>query len=192
MTLDEKVRQLGNKAIGVPRIGLPHYEWWSEAQHGVSNVCPGIFFDIELIPGTRSFPAVIHTTASFNKSLWKTIGRAVSTEARAMYNLGRAGLTYWSPNINVVRDPRWGRIAETPGEDPFVVGTYASNYVRGLQDVEGAGETKYLDSRPLKVSACCKRYTAYDVDAWLGIDRYHYDARMTEQDIYVGDFSSSL
>nr|TKS16683.1 hypothetical protein D5086_0000021140 [Populus alba] len=177
MTLDEKVRQLGDKAIGVPRIGLPHYEWWSEAQHGVSNVGPGTFFD-ELIPGATSFPTAIHTTASFNKSLRKTIGQAVSTEARAMYNLGRAGLTYWSPNINVVRDPRWGRIAETPGEDPFVVGTYASNYVRGLQDVEGAGETKDLDSRPLKVSACCKRYTADDVDAWLGIDRYHYDARM--------------
>lgn len=95
-----------------------------------------------------------------------------------MYKLGRAGLTYWSPNINVVRDPRWGRITETPGEDPFVVGTYASNYVRGLQDVEGAGETKDLNSRPLKVSTCCKHYTAYDVDAWLGIDRYHYDARV--------------
>ncbi|KAL9404038.1 hypothetical protein Peur_001010 [Populus x canadensis] len=112
--------------------------------------------------------------------------QVVSAEARAMYNLGRAGLTYWSPNINVViRDPRWGRITETPGEDPFVVGTYASNYVKGLQDVEGAGETKDLNSRPLKVSTCCKHYAAYDVDAWLGIDRYHYDARVTEQDIYV-------
>lgn len=74
MTLDEMVQQLGDKAIGVPRIGLPHYEWWSEAIHGVSNVGPGIFFD-ELIPGTTSFPTVIHTTASFNKSLWKTIGQ---------------------------------------------------------------------------------------------------------------------
>lgn len=106
--------------------------------------------------------------------------QVVSTEARAMYNLGRAGLTYWSPNINVVRDPRWGRITETPGEDPFVVGTYASNYVRGLQDVEGTLDTTDLNSRPLKVSACCKHYTAYDVDAWLGIDRYHYDARVSK------------
>jgi beta-D-xylosidase 4 len=63
-----------NKAIGVPRIGLPHYEWWSEALHGVSNVGPGTFID-ELIPGAKSFPTVIHTTASFNKSLWKTIGQ---------------------------------------------------------------------------------------------------------------------
>jgi beta-D-xylosidase 4 len=74
MTLDEKVQQLGNKAIGVPRIGLPHYEWWSEALHGVSNVGPGTFFN-ELIPGATSFPTVIHTTASFNKSLWKSIGQ---------------------------------------------------------------------------------------------------------------------
>ncbi|KAJ8761238.1 hypothetical protein K2173_001294 [Erythroxylum novogranatense] len=109
--------------------------------------------------------------------------QAVSTEARAMFNLGRGGLTYWSPTINVVRDPRWGRITETPGEDPFVVGTYATNYVRGLQDVEGQENTTDLTSRPLKVSACCKHYTAYDVDNWNGTDRYHYDAEVTEQDM---------
>ncbi|OVA16673.1 Glycoside hydrolase [Macleaya cordata] len=183
MTLAEKVLQLGNKAYGVDRLGLPKYQWWSEALHGVSDVGPGTRFD-DLIPGATSFPPVILTAASFNQSLWKNIGQVVSTEARAMYNLGRAGLTYWSPNINVVRDPRWGRITETPGEDPFVVGTYAANYVRGLQDVEG-NETysKDLNSRPLKVSACCKHYAAYDVDNWLGVDRYHFDARVTEQDM---------
>lgn len=102
--------------------------------------------------------------------------QAVSTEARAMYNLGRAGLTYWSPNINVVRDPRWGRALETPGEDPFVVGRYAVNYVRGLQDVEGAEVTANPNQRPLKVSSCCKHYAAYDVDNWVGVDRFHFDA----------------
>ncbi|KAK9936732.1 hypothetical protein M0R45_013560 [Rubus argutus] len=117
------------------------------------------------------------------RSLWKKIGQAVSTEARAMYNLGRAGLTYWSPNINVVRDPRWGRATETPGEDPYVVGAYASNYVRGLQDVEGTENVTDLNSRPLKVSSCCKHYAAYDVDDWLGVDRYHFDAKVTEQDM---------
>lgn len=96
-----------------------------------------------------------------------------------MYNLGRAGLTFWSPTINVVRDPRWGRITETPGEDPFTVGTYASNYVRGLQDIPGTENYKDLNSRPLKVSACCKHYTAYDVDNWQGIQRYSFDARVT-------------
>lgn len=104
--------------------------------------------------------------------------QAVSTEARAMYNLGHAGLTFWSPNINVVRDPRWGRALETPGEDPYVVGTYASSYVRGLQDVDGTENTTDLNSRPLKVAACCKHYAAYDVDAWLGIERYNFDARV--------------
>ncbi|XP_075088597.1 beta-xylosidase/alpha-L-arabinofuranosidase 1-like isoform X2 [Nicotiana tabacum] len=186
MTLSEKARQIGDTAFGVARIGLPKYEWWSEALHGVSNVGQyyslASFFD-KVVPGATSFPTVITTTASFNESLWKAIGQAVSTEARAMFNLGHAGLTFWSPNINVVRDPRWGRVLETPGEDPFVVGKYASNYVRGLQDVEGTENTKDLNSRPLKVAACCKHYAAYDVDNWLGVDRYHFDSRVTEQDM---------
>ncbi|WOG85002.1 hypothetical protein DCAR_0104188 [Daucus carota subsp. sativus] len=100
-----------------------------------------------------------------------------------MYNLGHAGLTYWSPNINVVRDPRWGRALEMPGEDPFVAGTYASNYVRGLQDIEGTENFTDLNSRPLKVGACCKHLAAYDVDNWLGVDRLHFDARVHEQDM---------
>ena len=95
-----------------------------------------------------------------------------------MYNLGRAGLTFWSPTINIAGDPRWGRIAEAPGEDPFLVGTYAVNYVRGLQDVQGTENHTDLSSRPLKVSACCKHFTAYDVENWKGVDRYHFDARV--------------
>ncbi|XP_012072480.1 probable beta-D-xylosidase 5 [Jatropha curcas] len=182
MTLQEKVQQLGDLAYGVPRLGLPKYEWWSEALHGVSNLGPGTFFD-DLVPGATSFPTVILTTASFNESLWRTIGQAVSTEARAMYNLGRAGLTFWSPTINVARDPRWGRITETPGEDPFIVGRYASNYVRGLQDVEGTENYPDLNSRPLKVSSCCKHFAAYDLDNWQGIERYSFNAIVTEQDM---------
>ena len=73
MTLGEKVKQVGNKASGVARIGLPKYEWWSEALHGVSNVGPGTYFD-DVVPGATSFPTVILTAASFNKSLWKSIG----------------------------------------------------------------------------------------------------------------------
>ncbi|KAJ6731469.1 QUALITY PROTEIN: PROBABLE BETA-D-XYLOSIDASE 2-RELATED [Salix purpurea] len=89
----------------------------------------------------------------------------VSPEARAMCNLGRAGLTFWSPNINVARDPRRIRIHETPGEDPYLVGLYAANYVRGLQDIEGTESYTDLNSRPLKVSSsCCKHYAAYDLD----------------------------
>ncbi|KAL5981648.1 hypothetical protein ACLOJK_015711 [Asimina triloba] len=183
MTVGEKVAQLGNTAAGVPRLGLPKYEWWSEALHGVSDVGPGTKFNNASVPGATSFPTVILTAASFNELLWREIGQAVSTEARAMHNIGQAGLTFWSPNINVVRDPRWGRITETPGEDPFVVGTYAVNYVRGLQDVEGHVHVDDLNSRPLKVAACCKHYAAYDLDNWLGIDRFHFDARVTQQDM---------
>ncbi|KAF8401238.1 hypothetical protein HHK36_012170 [Tetracentron sinense] len=182
MTLEEKVAQLGNKAIGVQRLNLPGYEWWSEALHGVSDVGPGTHFD-KNVTAASSFPTVILTTASFNETLWKAIGQAVSDEARALFNLGLAGLTFWSPTINVARDPRWGRITETPGEDPFIVGRYAVNYVRGLQDVVGYEKTKDLNSRPLKVGACCKHFAAYDVDNWKGIDRYHFDAKVTERDM---------
>lgn len=101
-----------------------------------------------------------------------------------MNNLGVAGLTFWSPNINVVRDPRWGRTLETPGEDPYVVGRYAVNYVRGLQDVEGQETANDPNSRPLKVAACCKHYAAYDLDQWTDkgnmlIDRFHFSANVS-------------
>jgi len=87
-----------------------------------------------------------------------------------MHNVGLAGLTFWSPNINIFRDPRWGRGQETPGEDPLLTSKYAVGYVTGLQDAgSGAGDS-------LKVAACCKHYTAYDVDNWKGVERYTFNA----------------
>ncbi|XP_023514278.1 beta-D-xylosidase 1-like [Cucurbita pepo subsp. pepo] len=174
LTLAEKIRLLVNNAIPVPRLGIRGYEWWSEALHGVSNVGPGTKFG-GAYPGATSFPQVITTAASFNQSLWEEIGRVVSDEARAMYNGGTAGLTYWSPNVNIFRDPRWGRGQETPGEDPILAGKYAASYVRGLQ---GNGQGKRL-----KVAACCKHYTAYDLDNWNGVDRYHFNAKVSKQDL---------
>ncbi|XP_031397596.1 beta-D-xylosidase 1-like [Punica granatum] len=174
LTLQEKIRLLVNNAAAVPRLGMGGYEWWSEALHGVSNVGPGTKFG-RSFPGATSFPQVITTAASFNASLWEEIGRVVSDEARAMYNGGMAGLTYWSPNVNIFRDPRWGRGQETPGEDPVLAGKYAASYVRGLQG-DGAGNR-------LKVAACCKHYTAYDLDNWNGVDRYHFNARVSKQDL---------
>lgn len=174
LTLKEKVQQLVNTAIGIPRLGVPAYEWWSEALHGVSNTGPGVHFNAK-VPGATSFPAVILSAASFNTSLWYKLGQVVSTEARAMYNVGLAGLTFWSPNVNVFRDPRWGRGQETPGEDPLVVSKYAVNYVRGLQEV---GQEGNFTNERLKVSSCCKHYTAYDVDNWKGVDRFHFDAKV--------------
>ncbi|PIA28627.1 hypothetical protein AQUCO_06800054v1 [Aquilegia coerulea] len=183
MTLDEKIAQLGDSAPGVKRLGFPGYEWWSEALHGVSDAGRAVRFD-SVTPSATSFPTVILTAAAFNESLWKSIGVAISNEARALHNVGlSSGLTFWAPNINVVRDPRWGRTMETPGEDPFVVGRYAVNYVRGMQDVEGFLDTSDPNSRPLKIGACCKHYTAYDVDHWNGVDKYHFDARVTERDM---------
>ncbi|CAN7080166.1 unnamed protein product [Brassica oleracea var. botrytis] len=174
LTLQEKIRLLVNNAAAVPRLGIGGYEWWSEALHGVSDVGPGAKFG-GAFPGATSFPQVITTAASFNQSLWEEIGRVVSDEARAMYNGGVAGLTYWSPNVNILRDPRWGRGQETPGEDPVVAGKYAASYVRGLQG-NGAGNR-------LKVAACCKHYTAYDLDNWNGVDRFHFNAKVSKQDL---------
>ncbi|XP_051145184.1 beta-xylosidase/alpha-L-arabinofuranosidase 1-like isoform X2 [Andrographis paniculata] len=176
LTLPEKIGWLVNKATGVSRLGIPSYEWWSEALHGVSYVGPGTRFS-SLVPGATSFPQVILTAATFNESLFEAIGKVVSTEARAMYNVGLAGLTFWSPNINIFRDPRWGRGQETPGEDPFLASVYGAAYVRGLQQREDG------DSDSLKVAACCKHYTAYDLDNWKGIQRYTFDALVTPQDM---------
>ncbi|KAJ8900421.1 hypothetical protein K2173_025198 [Erythroxylum novogranatense] len=162
LTLQEKVQLLVNNAAAVPRLGIKGYEWWSEALHGVSNVGPGTRFG-GAFPGATSFPQVITTAASFNATLWEAIGRVVSDEARAMYNGGMGGLTYWSPNVNILRDPRWGRSQETPGEDP----------------VRSSGN----DGDRLKVAACCKHYTAYDLDNWNGVDRFHFNAQVSKQDV---------
>ncbi|XP_057785615.1 beta-D-xylosidase 1 [Salvia miltiorrhiza] len=174
LTLQEKIRMLVNNAAPVERLGISGYEWWSEALHGVSNTGPGVKFGGEF-PGATSFPQVITTAASYNASLWEAIGQVVSDEARAMYNGGRAGLSYWSPNVNIFRDPRWGRGQETPGEDPALAAKYAASYVKGLQG-NAAGNR-------LKVAACCKHYTAYDLDFWNGVDRFHFNAKVSKQDL---------
>lgn len=108
-------------------------------------------------------------------NLYYSFVKVVSTEARAMYNVGLAGLTYWSPNVNIFRDPRWGRGQETPGEDPLLSSKYATGYVKGLQETDGG------DANRLKVAACCKHYTAYDVDNWKGVERYNFNAVVMTQ-----------
>lgn len=224
LTLQEKLAMLGDSASGVERLGIPPYEWWNEALHGVTK-SPGVRFGGE-IPGATSFPQVILTAATFNTTLWNAIGQVipmwivhgslyiehatvtmrssllqvVSTEARAMYNAERAGLTYRSPNVNIFRDPRWGRGQETPGEDPLVVSKYAAYFVRGLQgqaytddeDIDpqalslssvgqiarNENNTSFEATHLLKVSACCKHFTAYDLDNCKGYDRYHFNAEV--------------
>ncbi|CAL4990569.1 unnamed protein product [Urochloa decumbens] len=174
LTRAEKVRLLVNNAAGVPRLGVAGYEWWSEALHGVSDTGPGVKFG-GAFPGATAFPQVIGTAAALNASLWELIGRAVSDEARAMYNGGQAGLTFWSPNVNIFRDPRWGRGQETPGEDPTISSRYAAAYVRGLQQAHNTNR--------LKLAACCKHFTAYDLDHWGNTDRFHFNAVVSPQDL---------
>ena len=105
----------------------------------------------------------------------RAVGEAVGTEGRAMSNLGAAGLTYWAPNVNLFRDPRWGRGQETPGEDPLLAAAYAENFVRGMQEGE--------DPQRLKVSACLKHLTAYDVERSGGVTRHSFDARVGARDL---------
>ncbi|KAD2041407.1 hypothetical protein E3N88_41976 [Mikania micrantha] len=193
LTLDEKISQLVNTAPAIPRLGIPAYEWWSEALHGVSNTGFGIFFN-STIKSATSFPQVILTAASFDARLWYQIGQAIGLEARAVYNQGQAnGMTFWAPNINVFRDPRWGRGQETPGEDPLVSGKYAISYVRGVQGdtFEGGG----IKDGHLQASACCKHFTAYDLDNWNNVSRFGYDAKVTKQDLadtYQPSFQSCI
>ncbi|ERM94189.1 hypothetical protein AMTRI_Chr04g251510 [Amborella trichopoda] len=181
LTLEEKVSQLVNTAPAISRLGIPSYQWWSESLHGVSNIGPGIRFN-GTIRSATSFPQVILTASSFNREIWYQIGQAAGKEARAIYNAGQAnGLTFWAPNINIFRDPRWGRGQETPGEDPTVTGKYAVAYVRGLQgdSIDGSrGPTVRL-----RASACCKHLTAYDLDKWEGTTRYTFNAAVSSQDL---------
>ncbi|URD93709.1 beta-D-xylosidase [Musa troglodytarum] len=180
LTLEEKIQQLDDQAPEIPRLGVPKYNWWSEALHGLSNGGHGMHFIGRTIPAATSFPQVILTAASFNPDLWYRIGQAIAVEARALYNAGQAdGLTLWSPNVNIYRDPRWGRGQETPGEDPTTASKYAVAFVRGLQGDSPTGER----SGQLMASACCKHLTAYDLDDWNGNVRYTFDAQVTAQDM---------
>ncbi|GER40282.1 beta-xylosidase 1 [Striga asiatica] len=182
LSLDEKIQQLVNTAASIPRLNISAYEWWSEALHGISRHGKGINFGAGPVKSATMFPQVILTAASFDANLWYRVAQAIGEEGRAVYNAGQAkGLTFWAPNINIFRDPRWGRGQETPGEDPLVAGKYSVAYVRGIQgDSFEGGELK--DGR-LKASACCKHYTAHDLDNWKGVTRYVFDAKVSKQDL---------
>ena len=170
LTLHEKIQLLANNASAIPRLGLSAYEWWSESLHGIASNGPGVSFSGPIRAAT-SFPQVLLTTASFNKSLWFSVGRAIGFEGRAMYNEGQSGLTFWAPNINIFRDPRWGRGQETSGEDPMVASAYAVEYVKGLQ-----GEDLVGGDGGFMVSACCKHYTAYDLENWGDFRSFSFNA----------------
>ena len=148
MTIEEKASQLKYDAPAIPRLGIPAYNWWNEALHGIARA------------GTATvFPQAIAMAAMFDEDIQEEIASVIAREARAKYN-GQSshgdrdiykGLTVWSPNINIFRDPRWGRGHETYGEDPYLTSRLGIRFIRGLQ-----GDGKYL-----KTAACSKHFAVH-------------------------------
>ena len=175
MTLAEKIAQMDTTAPAIDSLGLNAYNWWSEATHGISHVR-----NDDKTPYESNFAFPITTACSFNRSLWSKTGGQIGREARAFMNAGNAWSTYWAPVINLAREPRWGRNIETPGEDPYLTGEYATAFVSGFQNSED-------DPYHLQASACCKHYAANSMDgstvAGTHWDRNHFDANITNQDL---------
>ena len=129
MTLEEKASQLVNQARPIPRLNVPEYDWWSEALHGVIN------------SGTTEFPEPIGLAATFDPAAIHRMGEVIGTEGRITHvqavrehkNDFFTGLDFWAPNVNIFRDPRWGRGQETYGEDPFLTSRMGVAYVKGMQ-----------------------------------------------------------
>ncbi|CAA7393967.1 unnamed protein product [Spirodela intermedia] len=216
LDLREKFQLLSDAAAPVPRLGIPAYEWWSESLHGLAQNGPGVNFSGGPISAATVFPQVLLQAAAFNRTLWSSVASAIAVEARAMYNVGQAGLTFWAPNVNLFRDPRWGRGQETAGEDPMLASAFAVEYVKSLQggwspqrhlggghragnqakrSLLGSGDGGEDGDSPLMLSACCKHYAAYDLEAWGNFSRYTFNALVTEQDMgdtYLPPFRSCV
>lgn len=168
LTLEEKISLLGFNSKPVPRLNIPAYNWWNEALHGVARAGEATVF-----------PQAIAMAATFNDKLLESAADAISNEARAKYNLSTAmdrrlqymGLTFWSPNINIFRDPRWGRGQETYGEDPFLTATMGLAFVRGMQG---------NDPLHLKTAACAKHFA---VHSGPEEGRHAFNALVDEKDL---------
>ncbi len=169
MTLEEKVSLMIYNSKAVKRLGIDSYNWWNEALHGVARA------------GTATvFPQSIGLAAMFDEDELEKVGDAISTEARAKYNAFRSlddkdiykGLTYWSPNINIFRDPRWGRGHETYGEDPFLTSRMGIAFINGMQG---------RDKKYLKAAACVKHYAVHSGPESL---RHSFDANVSKKDLY--------
>ena len=169
MTLDEKISQMINQAAAIERLGIPEYNWWSEGLHGVARA--GL---------ATVFPQAIGLGATWDRDLMFRVSTAIADEARAKHHdFARKdkrflyqGLTLWSPNINIFRDPRWGRGQETYGEDPYLTGRLAVDFIRGLQ----GDDPKYF-----KTIATVKHFA---VHSGPEIDRHTFDAVIGDKDLY--------
>lgn len=168
MTLEEKISQMTHDAAAIERLGVPDYNWWNEALHGVAR------------NGRATvFPQPIGLGATFDRDLIYRIYTAASDEARAKFKISQrignhaqyAGLTFWTPNVNIFRDPRWGRGMETYGEDPYLTSQLGLEVVRGLQ----GNHPKYL-----KAGACAKHYAVHSGPEAL---RHEFDAITTMKDL---------
>jgi beta-glucosidase len=170
LTIEEKVGMLNHPAHGVPRLNIPAYNYWNEALHGIGR------------SGRATvFPQAIGMAATWDKELIHQIATAISDEGRAKYHAALRrngytaqyqGLTFWSPNVNIFRDPRWGRGQETWGEDPFFTGEMAAEFVKGMQ----GDDPKYL-----KTAACAKHYA---VHSGPEKDRHTFNAVVTKRELY--------
>ncbi|PWT96145.1 MAG: glucan 1,4-alpha-glucosidase [Blastocatellia bacterium] len=180
MTLEEKVSQMMNGAAAIERLGIPEYDWWNEALHGVARA-----------GYATVFPQAIGLAATWNTDLMFQVADVISTEARAKNNEflrqndhGRyKGLTFWSPNINIFRDPRWGRGQETYGEDPYLTARLGVAFVKGLQG---------NDPRYFKVIATPKHYA---VHSGPEPERHSFDAKAIERDLqqtYLPAFRATI
>ena len=167
LTTEEQAQQLKYDAPLIEKAGLPSYNWWNEGLHGVARA------------GTATvFPQAIVLAAAFDKDMMYRVGEVISTEARAMYNSAKKhgdtdiykGLTLWAPNINIFRDPRWGRGHETYGEDPYLTSRLGVSFVKGIQ-----GEEKYL-----RAAACAKHFAVHSGPESL---RHEFDAKASEKDM---------
>ena len=169
MTLEEKAGQLRYDAPAIERLGVPAYGWWNEALHGVARA------------GTATmFPQAIGMAASFDDALLEKVGEIIATEGRALHNAYAAhdvrtydykGLTFWAPNVNIFRDPRWGRGHETYGEDPYLTSRMGVAIVKGIQ---GDGDT-------MKAAACAKHFAVHSGPENL---RHEFDAVVSQKDLH--------
>ncbi|KAF2874785.1 glycoside hydrolase superfamily [Massariosphaeria phaeospora] len=183
-TLAEKINATGSTSPGVPRLGVPPYQWWSEGLHGIAGPYTN-FSDEGEYSYSTSFPQPILMGAAFDDKLITDVATVISMEARAFNNANRTGLDFWTPNINPFRDPRWGRGQETPGEDPYHLSSYVHALIKGLQ---GDASDPYK-----RVVATCKHYAGYDIEDWNGNLRYQFDAQISQQDLveyYLPPFQS--
>lgn len=171
LTLEEKVQMMKHNSPAIPRLGIPAYNWWNEALHGVARTPEKV----------TVFPQAIGMAATFDTEALQKMGDITASEGRALFNealkAGKGiaqyrGLTYWTPNINIFRDPRWGRGQETYGEDPFLTARMGSAIVRGLE-----GDHPYY----LKAVACAKHYAVHSGPEH---NRHSFDARPSLFDLW--------